>query len=118
MKYITVPVLHVYSQPGFHSDVIMVGNDKGLRALYETLGNLLKQENSVELSEVFVNDGEGYDIIIVKENKEENLTNLVTPYTEDYAMDSRINAVSPFDILNENEYQEKLKKARKKNHEV
>ena len=118
MKYVMVPVLHVYSQPGFHSDVIMVGNDRGLRALYEALGELLKKGNSVEISEVFVTDGEGYDVIVVKENKEENLTNLVAPYTEEYAMDNRFNAVSPFDILNEKEYQEKLNIIRKKNHVV
>lgn len=61
-----------------------MGNHEGLLKLRDTLTIIINNPQYGEICEVFVNDGEGYDIGIKMIN---NINILPVPYTADYAQD-------------------------------
>ena len=103
-----IPILHIFDQTSWHDDVIIAGNEKGFRNLYEALGRILDPANTVELSKVFVNDREGYDIVLIKEKDSTKLDKLMVPYTAEYAMDVDETHLTPYNLINEDEYQKKM----------
>lgn len=91
-----VPVVHVYEHYSDHCDVIILGNRKGLLALYDAIGNALTTMDGKGTTEVYVNDGEGYDLEIQVVDEKE-IDNLPVPYTAAHAKE-RSNK-SPYDFL-------------------
>lgn len=82
------PVVHIYAQHSQHMEAVILGNRQGLCKLFFAIGAALSAENKKENGEVevYVNDGEGYDIAVqVVENVK--IDTLPVPYVADYAQD-------------------------------
>lgn len=78
-------LLHVYGQQVEHDDVVIVGNNEGLVALRNAIDDVLKnQDEDITNASHFANDGEGYDTIIVRNDKpasDRQWTQLESQYT-------------------------------------
>lgn len=89
-----MPIIHLYPNQSFHEPAYIVGNEEGLRALRAIIDvALVKRKAS---SEVFCNDGEGYDlhVIIAKDTGI-----LAVPYTEEFAKERRENVKWPWEKI-------------------
>lgn len=75
-------VLHIYGQGAWHNDIRIVGTKDALQKFSDALIKCLKEKKSE--FQTFVNDGEGYSIII-KCVEEESPEFDEMPYSEDYA---------------------------------
>jgi len=109
-KFLLNPVLHVYSQYSFHDEAVIIGNLKGLKILHETIGKVIENNSHLEFGEGMTNDGEGYDIIVIKEEDEDILNRLAVPYSAEYAAENRENAIDPYDLIKEEDYKKKQNK--------
>ena len=79
------PVVHIYSQHAHHMEAIILGNRAGLMALKKAINTSLGRFEGRGTQEVYVNDGEGYDIEV--QIIEGDIDNLPVPYVVDYAQD-------------------------------
>jgi hypothetical protein len=73
------PVLHIYGQAAWHDYVYIAGNIRGIVRLRDALNKAIE---GVAVSNVFVNDGEGYTIAI-KVCSDEETAKLGVPYWDD-----------------------------------
>ena len=55
--------LHIYGQYTYHDNAQIKGNRLGLEALVDAIRHALKYKDS-ESTPVFVNDGEGYTVLV------------------------------------------------------
>src|SRR5690348_14978169 len=78
--------VHVYAQGAWHKEAYIAGNRSGLEKLRNALATAL--ESGAADANVFVNDGEGYEIC-VRLVDDETANKLIVPYTEEYARGSR-----------------------------
>lgn len=74
---------HVYSSGAWHEDAFIVAGTDALLKIKETIDKALQSGQSS--CALFVNDGEGFDLIIVKTDDPAIKNKLRVPYTEDYA---------------------------------
>ncbi len=87
-------LLHIYGQEAFHDEVYIVGNKEALTDLRNAIDMVLAECLSCRTG-VSVNDGEGYDVIVVKDDndwKNESWIKRAVPYTADYARETREDA--------------------------
>jgi len=71
--------LHIYGQEVWHDSVYIIGTENDLKKLRDMLDYAIK--NPWIKDEFFVNDGEGYSVI-VKRCSEEEMNKLIPPYSE------------------------------------
>ena len=89
-------VVHIYGQYAHHMEAIILGNRQGLLALKKAINTALGRPLGRGTQEVYVNDGEGYDIEI-QVIKDEEIDKLPVTYTADYAQDK--SGISPASFL-------------------
>lgn len=94
--------LHIYGQESWHEEAIVAGNREALIALADALRRAADDDGSPRSVEVFAGDGEGYEVFVVRVD-EPRLGHLRTPYTADYAQDLRVDTVSPWQLIDEDE---------------
>ena len=87
--------LHLYAQETYHQEAFIVGTRPGLEALKRAIDKALMEGQGDE--EVFVSDGEGYSVVVLlKEEEEEAFWDKVAvPYTVDYAAPKDPTAIWP-----------------------
>ena len=71
-------VLHLYAQPFEHADAFIVGDRDSLVKLREAIDDALASGSG--FAHAFVNDGEGYSILIAND---EDMLPMAMPYTND-----------------------------------
>lgn len=91
--------LHIYPQYSWHDTVVIVGNKLALSALATILNRvartgkpgIIDRDNPehIKLDEVtvdccFVNDGEGFEIVVIPVEDSETWNRLPVPYTAEY----------------------------------
>jgi hypothetical protein len=59
-------LLHVYGQGGYHDDVFLVGNTRGLKAARDIIDRVLEEDAAQDSGWVSVCDGEGYDLKVMR----------------------------------------------------
>lgn len=93
-------LLHVHAQGSFHDDVYIYGNREALEALASAIQ--LAIVNRVSMNEFFVNDGEGFRVIVIHNDaqwEDKSWTDAATPYIDDFAAEQRKHAVWPLGLL-------------------
>jgi predicted transcriptional regulator len=75
--------LHIYAQSHWHDLVIIVGDDDALESLQRAI-SAARLHNTSESDTVFVNDGEGYNVLVYRASQEE-IDKLPVPYTDEIA---------------------------------
>lgn len=90
-------MVHVYGQAAWHDTVYIVANAAGLKALKSAAERALFQ-GSGEVR-AFAADGEGYDMVIIRLDGDEEWLRLALPYSEDFAAENRGEAVWPWHLL-------------------
>jgi hypothetical protein len=86
------PMLHIHGQRGWHDDVYIIGNKKGLAMLKEAIDAALHGTDFPVV--VYCGDGEGYEIHVV--SRQDRWDDRLLPYTEDVAKDGRTNVILPW----------------------
>jgi hypothetical protein len=79
-KHGTVGYLHVFAQHCEHDTAEIVGTKAGLEALASAVAHALKYREA-ESNHVFVNDGEGYKVLV---KRADDADGLPTPYRYQY----------------------------------
>ena len=80
-----IKLVHIYGQKIWHDDVLIIANHEGLLALQKAVSEALEKGKGV--AEVFVADGEGYDVKILLNEADwpsDSWDILVLPYTADF----------------------------------
>lgn len=71
------PLLHIFAQFAHHDEAFIIGNLEGLKKLHEVLTSIIHGVRDDQLDEhfnvdsvydVFTNDGEGYEIVVILED--------------------------------------------------
>jgi hypothetical protein len=93
-------VLHVYAQEQWHSEVHIVGTPAALRHLARTLEKAAREQVAVTSEPLFVNDGEGFEVRVVRLDDDKTADSLAVPYTRDFAEEKLDSAVWPWKLLN------------------
>lgn len=75
-------VLHVYGQEQWHDDAYIVGDAASLQALRDAIDRALASGRDKCTS--FVNDGEGFDVVVIKADPAV-LDRLMVPYNDEIA---------------------------------
>lgn len=76
-------LLHIYAQQSWHQPVTIVGNRAALEALRDAIQQALDIGQGVTTSaEVFTNDGEGYEVLIMPCEDKDLWDTFATPYTD------------------------------------
>lgn len=77
-------LLHIYGQGFWHAPATIIGNREALEHLVATLHRALEMDVGLELShETCANDGEGYDIRVIRLEDETAWRQIATPYTDE-----------------------------------
>lgn len=90
-------LLHIYGQDFWRGEAIIAGNPVGLKALRDTIDAALVKPNGLTSVEAMVNDGEGYEVIIVHNNSTWNSDfwqRLGVPYIDPIASGNQENSIS------------------------
>lgn len=83
--------LHIYAQDTWHCEAFIIGNTEGLINLRNAIDSAI--EKTKGKASCFVNDGEGFDVHVIKED--EFFNELVVPYTDIVAREIRQNGKIP-----------------------
>jgi hypothetical protein len=78
-----IKLVHIYGQKIWHDDVFIIANREGLLALQKAISEALEKGKGV--AEVFVADGEGYNVEILLNDADwpsDVWDSLVLPYTD------------------------------------
>lgn len=96
-----IPYIHIYGQYSNHDDAFIIGNKEGLIALSDALDMVSAEWNNDTIGvDIFTCDGEGYKIIIKRAN-DEDMEQLMLPYTEGYG---NWKGNSPIELIGEENY--------------
>lgn len=85
------PCLHIYAQPYWHAEAYIIGDRKALQLLRDSIDVALQSGN--HSSQTFANDGEGYMLCVMVNEKMEDIR---LPYTDEIAYDGRLK--SPHEV--------------------
>lgn len=89
-------LLHIYAQDSWHQEATIVGNRAALERLVAVLHRALEMDAGIELStEVFANDGEGYECRVIRLENETQWDELATPYTDEMCQGTNEGRVYP-----------------------
>jgi hypothetical protein len=117
------PLLHLYAGPSFHMEGYVVGNREGLTKLRDAINAALEREdcdfNAAVTTDyhdscVFVSDGEGYDIYVIRQDtdwQKDPWDHLAVPYTAEDGL-CQINeetAIWPHQLISD-EFLERLRR--------
>jgi len=95
-----IDLLHIYGQRAHHDDAFIVGNRNALIQVKKAIEKALSREEGAEgIIAVSVNDGEGYDLEIIMDNSDwikGRWSKRAVPYTADYAVEKREDAIYPW----------------------
>lgn len=103
-------LLHVYAQGQWHGDAWLVGDREGLTALRDAVDRALTDGSAA--CEAFVDDGEGYAVLVVHLDHDGPWGRMRSPYIAEYC--GRGGPVEPLDILPTGRYLELHDLLRKK----
>lgn len=85
-------VLHIYGQLHWHDEATIAGTRESLAALRDSINEALRK--GLSSCDSFVNDGEGY-MIIVHLLSEDDAQRMAVPYTDDIASEKNPDAFWP-----------------------
>lgn len=94
-------VLHIYSHASWHVEVYIVGTMDGLSQLRDAINRAIS-DGQGRTKWSFVNDGEGYEVRIIRCSTEQ-AHRLTVPYIDDYAKlgdDQLTDRIKPFELDN------------------
>ena len=81
-----VGYLHIFAQSHWHDSACIAGDRKGFEMLGTAISSVLAGESGrADLNDVFVNDGEGYEINLYRIDDVDTLMRLAAPYTDEMA---------------------------------
>lgn len=89
-----MPVLHLHGHYDNHSPSLIEGNRDALELLRDAINVALGA--TVGQATVFVNDGEGYDVVVLKREDMERAT---LPYQAEWHSNAPINDISGWDLV-------------------
>jgi hypothetical protein len=89
-------LLHVFAQPFWHQPLYIVGDKTGLLSLKKAIDQALVEEQGH--SEVYTNDGEGYDCYVKCLVDEAQQEQLMLPYA-DPPCDLPKDGLKPHDLI-------------------
>lgn len=90
-----MPKLHLFSQAIWHGEAFIVGNLAGLAAIRDAIDAAIM--NGMGMCSPFVNDGEGYDAIVLC-LEDSAIDRLAVPYSEPIAQHGSKEAAWPWDV--------------------
>lgn len=88
--------LHVYPQFLWHQDVVMVGTKASLEALRQAIDVALLE--GAEACEFTVTDGEGFRVVVVRNDDEKAWDRLAVPYADKDAQERRKEAIGYYQL--------------------
>jgi len=88
------PLMHVFGQSHYHSEVHIVLNRASLVDLKSAIEGLLYGDKQ-QTRTMFCNDGEGFELTLLI--RETNWDERGVPYTSDYASEKREKAIWPWE---------------------
>lgn len=88
--------MHIYGQEMWHDDVSIIGDTASLTALKKAIEDALETGSGFALA--FVNDGEGFNTLVVRVDDAGRLDNLAVPYMDDMAKERDADADWPHTI--------------------
>ena len=96
-------LLHIYTQPFWHSEAFLVGNRAGLLRVRQAIDDALTSPRGLGQTPdgsgcVMTGDGEGYRLIVIRTDADATWVRLALPYTDDAAAEKRPGALSPGDL--------------------
>ena len=86
--------LHIYGQAGYHDDIYIAGDQRGLLLLAQAIIEALAAGHA-EREGLSVSDGEGFNVRVMHISPPEELIEWAAPYTADYARDYRSDLCTP-----------------------
>lgn len=89
--------LHVHGQGGPHDAVTIVGTHKALEGLAQAIAQTLKA--GAAAADMMTADGEGFRVVIVREDDDEAWNKARRPYSDEMFYDQRSHAEMPYDTL-------------------
>jgi len=103
--------VHLHPQPYFHADAFIVADRQGLQSLRDAIDRAIEGGKSAALA--FVGDGEGYTLMVIRDDEHPRLMLNAVPYTDDCAVEQRGAAIWPHQLVTPEEYQTLYEEARK-----
>ncbi len=88
-------VVHIYGQQNWHDAAVILGDREGLEKLRAAVDAALAGD--IGHAEVFVNDGEGYPLLVGMVEK--TADSLAVPYTDECAQELDVCAINPEDLI-------------------
>lgn len=85
-------ILHIYGQSHWHDDATIAGTREALTALRNAIDTALR--GGAAACQSFVNDGEGYNIMI-RTLSDKDARRMALPYTDEIASEKGENAFWP-----------------------
>jgi hypothetical protein len=92
--------LHVYGQPAHHDELYLVGDHAGLIHLRDALVRALR--DGVGTGVAMSADGEGYDLIVIRCDRQADWERLRLPYTADWLGEHERSKAHPVELLPKN----------------
>lgn len=94
----TYGTAHLYAQSFWHDFAYLMGDEEALIQLRAAIDAALEVGQAT--TELVANDGEGYQVFVLRhESRPEAWDGILRPYTDECAMDSREDALGPWDLL-------------------
>jgi len=87
--------LHIYAQGDWHGEAFIVGSSVALKKLRAAIDSALNDGGGATSS--FVNDGEGFDIVVVRVDNAAEFAKLAVPYVNEIAKEKG-NKKGPWDM--------------------
>lgn len=87
--------LHIHGQQSWHDSAYIVGTREDLIKLRDAIDAAIGLEKKIAM--FYVNDGEGYDVMIYRVD-EHTAGRLAVPYTEEMAAEHASDKVWPWDL--------------------
>lgn len=92
---------HLYGQGSWHDPVYLLADRKGLTQLRDAIDAALASGQA--MTELFVNDGEGYDVFVIRGEDDgphgEWWADVANPYVVEYAAETDEQTRGPWDML-------------------
>ena len=77
-------LMHIYGPQHEHDSVFLVGNTEALQELRDAIDQVLREPYASVKIDLMVADGEGFDIVIIRKDKERSWwINLALPYSDE-----------------------------------
>lgn len=91
---------HIYSASAWHEDAFIIAGTDALLKIKETIDKAL--ESGQSSCALFVNDGESFDLVVIKVDDADIKRKMRIPYTEDIAASNK--GLCPSQVADAKEY--------------